>query len=297
MKFSFLLLIFTFNTYATEMSITMDDFNLREKTLLSPEKRNERILETLKKSEIKGALYVAAKFIESEADKNLLKAWGEAGHMIGNHTFNHIPFDSKVTAEEEIREIIKAEDILKSFSGFKKSFRFPMLTEGDTAEKRDQVRTWLRHQDYTVGSVTIDTSDWYIDQRMREKIAKDPKTDLKKYRSYYLNHLWENAQYYNDLSKRVLGREVKHTLLVHFNLLNAIFLGDALAMFKSRGWKLIDAEEAFKDPAFAKLPNSLPSGQSLIWGLAKETGRFDSVLHYPGEDGEYEKKKMDAAGL
>ena len=49
-----------------------------------------------------------------------------------------------------------------------------------------------------------------------------------------------------------------------------------------------DAEEAFKDPAFAKLPNSMPSGQSLIWGMAKETGRFDSVLYYPGEDGEYD---------
>ncbi len=283
--------------FAAEISVTMDDFNIREKTLLSPEKRNERILEALKKYETKGALFVVGNYIDSDQNKNLLKAWGEAGHMIGNHTFQHVPFDSKVTAEEEIRDIIKAEEVLKDFQGFKKSFRFPMLAEGDTAEKRDQVRTWLKHQGYTVGSVTIDTSDWYIDLRMREKIAKDPKTDLTKYRAFYLNHLWENAQYYNDLSKRVLGREIKHTLLVHFNLLNALFLGDALAMFRSRGWKIIDAEVAFQDPAFAKLPNAMPSGQSLIWGLAKETGKFDSVLHYPGEDGEYEKKKMDKAGL
>ena len=41
----------------------------------------------------------------------------------------------------------------------------------------------------------------------------------------------------------------------------------------------------------------MPAGESLIWALAKETGRFESSLRYPGEDGGYEKPKMDALGL
>jgi hypothetical protein len=95
----------------------------------------------------------------------------------------------------------------------------------------------------------------------------------------------------------VLGREVKHTLLVHFNLLNALFLDDLLRMFESRGWKLIDATEAFKDPVFSRLPDSMPSGQSLVWALAKESGKFEKELRYPGENDTYEKPKMDALGL
>jgi peptidoglycan-N-acetylglucosamine deacetylase len=31
--------------------------------------------------------------------------------------------------------------------------------------------------------------------------------------------------------------------------------------------------------------------------LAKETGKFDGLLRYPGEDDRYEKQKMDALGL
>jgi hypothetical protein len=31
--------------------------------------------------------------------------------------------------------------------------------------------------------------------------------------------------------------------------------------------------------------------------LAKKTGRFENELRYPGEDGEYEKDKMDKLGL
>lgn len=36
---------------------------------------------------------------------------------------------------------------------------------------------------------------------------------------------------------------------------------------------------------------------SLVWALAKETGKFDGLLRYPGEDDEYEKPIMDALGL
>jgi hypothetical protein len=35
----------------------------------------------------------------------------------------------------------------------------------------------------------------------------------------------------------------------------------------------------------------------LIWALAKKSGRFDNVLRYPAEDGEYEKPFMDKLGL
>lgn len=44
-------------------------------------------------------------------------------------------------------------------------------------------------------------------------------------------------------------------------------------------------------------PDVLPAGQSLVWSLAKADGRFDARLRYPGEDGDYEAPKMDAAGL
>lgn len=90
---------------------------------------------------------------------------------------------------------------------------------------------------------------------------------------------------------------MKHTLLVHFNLLNALFLGDLIQMFQRNGWKVIDAAESFNDPVYSLSPRSMPSGQSLIWALAKESGKFEKELRYPGEDADYEKEKMDKLGL
>ncbi len=109
--------------------------------------------------------------------------------------------------------------------------------------------------------------------------------------------MWERAQYYNDLARKVLGRSVKHTILMHYNLLNALFLGDLLEMFKSKGWKLIDAQNAFKDSVFQAAPKNVPAGESIIWALAKETGKFNKLLRYPGEDSKYENDKMDKLGL
>lgn len=294
---SLLISLYAMTSVAAEVSITIDDFNVHEETMLSARERNQKILAALKAHRAQTVLFAVGKYIQTDQDRELLKEWALAGHDIGNHTFDHKPFNAKMTLEDEKSQILKCEEVLKNAPGFKKIFRYPMLAEGDTAEKRDALRTWLKGQGYTFGAVTIDASDWYIDQRLREKLAQNPKLDLKPYRDYYLNHLWDRAQYYNNLSKRVLGHEVKHTLLMHFNLLNALFLDDVLKMFESKGWKIISAQTAFADPVFQKQPKSLPSGQSLIWGLAKESGRFDSELRYPGENDTYEMPKMDALGL
>ena len=282
---------------AAEVSITMDDFNVHEETLLTGAQRNQKILAALKKHKVKAGLFPVGKYIQNDNDLKLLKQWNKNGHFIGNHTFDHKKYDSKVTLEEEKIQIQKGEEVFKDVPGFIRIFRFPMLAEGDTSEKRDDLRVWLQDKGYKNGAVTIDASDWYIDRRLRDKLAADPKADLKPYRDYYLAHVWDRAQYYNDLSKKVVGREVKHTLLIHFNLLNALFLDDVIKMFKSHGWKVIDASEAFKDPVFVKQPKTLPSGQSLIWALAKESGKYEKELRYPGEDDTYEKPKMDALGL
>ena len=86
-------------------------------------------------------------------------------------------------------------------------------------------------------------------------------------------------------------------MLIHHNVLNQLFLGDVLDMFKRKGWKLIDAENAFTDSVFTAAPNILPAGESIMWALAKETGKFRDILRYPGEDSEYEKPKMDRLAL
>lgn len=281
------------------VAVTMDDFHWNQSLKLNPQQRNRAILDALKShGNLKAALFVAGKNADSETGKALLREWDRAGHMIGNHSYSHQELNSaKVTAEAFNADILKSEEVLKGFPRFQKSFRFPFLKEGESAAERDAVRAFLKQRGYRNGHVTIDASDWAVDDRLKARLKKDPTADVTPYREFYLAHMWERATYYDDLSRRVLGRSVKHTMLVHFNLLNALFLRDLLDMFKTRGWKLIDAEDAFKDPVFSSEPQIVPAGESIVWALAKQTGRFDSLLRYPGEDAEYENARMDKIGL
>jgi peptidoglycan/xylan/chitin deacetylase (PgdA/CDA1 family) len=281
-----------------QVSLTMDDFGWQNSVRLSSAQRNQAILSTLNAHKIKAALFVTARNIDNDEGKRLLSAWDAAGHMISNHTYSHRDFASPATNLVDYEEdILRAESLLKTFPRFKRYFRFPMLREGESTAKRDGLRSFLSQHGYQMGYVTIDNSDWIVDQRLVERLKANPQADIKAYQKYYLDHMWDRAQYYDALSQKTLGRSVSHTILTHFNLLNALFLDDLIQMFKRNGWEWIDAERAFADPVFSRRPNLLPAGQSIVWAVAKETGTIPMDQKYPAEDGEIEMARIKKAGL
>lgn len=283
---------------APQFSITMDDFYWRNAVKLTATERNEAILNSLNAHSHKAALFVIGRNIDDDEGKQLLAPWDKAGHLIGNHSYSHREFNAPETNVEDYQQdILRAEALLKEFPRFRKYFRFPMLKEGETAAKRDAMRAFFAKHGYRNGHVTIDNSDWAIDQRLTTRLKKDPGADVKPYRDFYMEHIWARSEYYHALAQRVLGRPVKHTVLIHFNLLNGLFLDDLLAMYKAKGWQLIDAEEAFTDPVFASKPKVVPAGESIVWSLAKEKGTIAKSLRYPAEDGEYENARMNRLGL
>ena len=280
------------------VAITMDDNSWGDAPLLDPKSRNDAILGALKARKLEAALFICGKRVDDEAGRALVATWDRAGHIIGNHSYSHLYYNSKkVDFAQFSEDLVRNEPIVAGHPRFRKLFRFPYLKEGNTVEKRDAMRRFLKERGYRNGHVSIDASDWYVDQRMRERLTKDLKADLAPYRTYYLEHVWERSSFYEELGRKVLGRSIPHTLLVHGNLLNALFLGDVLTMFRSKGWGLVDAEEAFEDRVYSSEPDIVPAGESLVWALAKATGKYEPILRYPAEDGEYEKPRMDALGL
>src|SRR5215831_4765497 len=279
----------SFVAEAPQLAITIDDFNFFGASPAVAAQRNRALLRALRAhKDLKVAAFIVGRNIDSDMGKTLVREWGNAGHLICNHTYSHW-FYPNHTFEEFSQDTLRVEALIKDMPGFTRRFRFPALKEGDTLARRDKMRAFLKEHGYRMGYVTVDASDWYIDQRLRARLTENPQSDLAGYKQYYLDHLIDRATYYDGLSRQALGRSVKHTLLIHHNVLNEMFLGDVLDMFAAKGWQLIDAEHAFSDPVFSAAPNIVPAGESIIWALAKETGRFNDVLRYPGEDGDYEK--------
>ena len=278
------------------LAVTIDDFNLADTPLLSGADRDAAIRMALGRHGVKAAGFVAGKYVDGERSPRVLKAWSDQGHILGNHSFSHSYYGGKDPAWM-MADILKCEPLLTPYSGFRRLFRYPYLAEGRTAEGRDALRALLREHDYRIAPVTIDTSDWYVDSRLTARLTADPHADIAPYRQYWLDHIWDRATYYDGLARDVLGHCLDHTILLHHRLTTGLFLDDGLAMFRERGWRLVDAAAALASPDLGRSYDTLPAGQSLVWAAAKASGRYDGRLRYPGEDDTYEKPRMDALGL
>ena len=297
LKSALLALLFLLPTtvFAQRIALSFDDgFD----PVLRPDgvNLNASMLRALTKHKVRAVFFVAGSRVDSDTGIELVQAWSSAGHLVASHGYSHLNFNSsKVTLETFVNDAKKNEVLLAKLPRWERRFRFPYLKEGDTEQKRDGYRQWLRDNGYASGAVSIDTSDWYYDRRFRDWLEKNPGKYPSIFRKPYLDHLLDRANYYSGLAKHMLGRDIEHVMLLHTNTINAYFLPDIIAMFRAAGWEIIDPADAYKDPVYAKQPDVLPAGESTIWSLAKQAGVPD--LRYPAEDGVYEEPKLDALGL
>jgi peptidoglycan/xylan/chitin deacetylase (PgdA/CDA1 family) len=291
-----LLLVGLLPTLASAQTIafTFDD-GLDPRVQPQAAKWNEAILSALRNAKLLAMYFPCGKIVDTPEGRSLVARWSSAGHAVGNHTYSHWNLGSATVSVEAFEaDVLREQAVVDALPTWRKRLRFPMLKEGDTAAKRDSMRAWMRANGYLPGSVSIDASDWYYDIRFQKLPAGDGEKAAM-FKRLYLAHLWDRANYYESLAKRVLGRSPQHVLLLHTNAVNAAFLPDVIEMFRSRGWKTVDADQAFSDPLYGKLPQIVPAGESVVWALAKESGV--QGLRYPGEDSVYEKAILDAAGL
>jgi peptidoglycan/xylan/chitin deacetylase (PgdA/CDA1 family) len=278
------------------LAITIDDFRFESGPLMSGFQRHRAILDALSREGVKAAGLITGKHVANTAGQVHLGSWAEAGHAVGNHTFNHAYYGGAEPGDLGA-DIDWAAHLLSGVPTLRPWFRFPYLAEGRTAESRDRMRAVLDARGLVNAHVTIDASDWYVNQRLLARLEREPGADVTPYGDYLVKHLLDRAAFYDGLAREVLGRSPAHTLLIHHNLTTALFLPKVLTAFQDAGWALIEPDEAFADPVFRERPDIAPCAHSLIHQLAKADGRFDGRLRYPGEDGPYEAPAMDALGL
>ncbi|HNP08264.1 MAG TPA: polysaccharide deacetylase family protein [Cyclobacteriaceae bacterium] len=282
----------------SKISFTFDDGSTNDFDDYKLERWNQLLLDQLNKHNLKAILFSSGYNKETKKGQYVLSSWNDAGHLIANHTYSHPNFNSKTVSLKNFEfELIRNDSIINKYSNYIRYFRFPYLKEGNTEEKVNGFRQILKQNEYKNGNVTIDASDWYVDSRLVKRLKENPKADISGFRDYYKNHLFNRATFYDSLAFQLTNRRINHVILLHHNLAAALFLDDLIEHFEANGWEVINADDAYLDPIYNEIPGTIPAGESLIWALAKESGKFEDVLRYPAEDGDYEKPFMDKLGL
>jgi peptidoglycan/xylan/chitin deacetylase (PgdA/CDA1 family) len=283
---------------AQSVAFTFDDGpRLAATPLLTSQQRNQALLDALARHKVQAALFVT---VANGADRPegyaLAKAWGQAGHAVGNHTMTHPDLNSvKLSLGQYQQEILDCDSVIRTLPGYQKWFRFTYLREGNTLEKRDGMRAFLKQQGYRNAYVSLDTSDWRFDEKLREVLAKNPQADIAPIRQLYLAHVRQRALAYRALSQQLQGRDIAQVILLHHNLVNALWLNDVIAQFKEMGWSITTPAAAFADPVYQLMPERVAAGQSLLLSMARTLGfgKFDGWERVV-DDGDYEMELLKA---
>lgn len=258
--------------FSGEISLSFDDAPKPSTIFQNRVKRAKRLVRELKKVGVnRVAFYVNTKNIKNNEGDSILKLYQENGHLIGNHTHSH-PKLAENKLSTFITEIEKADKVLKSFKTDRKYFRFPYLNRGETFEKYNRISNYLRSNKYIDAYITVDNYDWYMDYLFRQKIKRDKKVSLKKYKDLYIKTIWNSIQFYDELAKKVLNRSPKHVLLLHENDLASLFIGDLVKFLKVNGWSIVSPEESYKDPISKIRPKTLRNNNGRVAAIASERG-------------------------
>jgi peptidoglycan/xylan/chitin deacetylase (PgdA/CDA1 family) len=140
--------------------------------------------------------------LNNDKGKYVLNSWNNANHQIGNHTYSHPYFNAENYSLKQFEnELLKNDSLINSYSNYAKLFRFPYLKEGNTVEKRDGFRTFMKSKGFKNGHVTIDASDWYVNSRLIKRLKKNPDADISGFKKYDIEHLYGRALYYDSLAE------------------------------------------------------------------------------------------------
>ena len=288
------------DAYSQSIAFTFDDGpQLKPSPLLTPAARNQAMLDALARHKVQAALMVTLK---NGADRPeglaLARAWGVAGHDVGNHTVTHLDLNSPaVTLAQYQNELLECDAVIAKLPGYRKWFRYTFLREGNTPEKRDGMRAFLKARDYRNAYVSLDTSDWRLDQKLVEVLEKNPAVDIAPIKAAYLAHIWQRAQAYRELSQKLQGRDISQVILLHHNLINALWLDEVIALFEEKGWRIVTPEAAFRDPVYQLQPDRPAAGQSLLLSMARSLGlgKFEGWERLV-DDGDFEIDALKAKG-
>jgi peptidoglycan/xylan/chitin deacetylase (PgdA/CDA1 family) len=269
---------------AREMAVTIDDLPTVSAVPLSPEgarRVTSDLLASLRRHNVPAIGFVneGKLFADGARDSTrvaLLQQWIDAGLELGNHTYAHVDLH-RVSAEVYIADIERGEtvtrDLLRKAGAQIRFFRHPYLHTGMDADTRQRVLGFLQGKGYRVAPVSIDNSDYVFAAAFDRLNAANNTAAAKNLVTTYVDYMEAVVAYYEQQSARIVGREIRQTLLLHANALNALAFDALAARFKARGYRFITLQRALEDEAYGTADEYFgPAGITWLhrWALTQK---------------------------
>ena len=230
-----------------------------------------RLLNTLREQKVPAVGFVNERKLykqgEYDARIKALSMWLDAGFELGNHTFSHTSLNN-VPLQFWEDDVIRGESVtcfLQSQHNMKmRYFRHPYLDVGRDLQTRRAAESFLIGRGYRIAPVTMDAWDWMY-ARVYEDARKRGDKDLQqKLVESYLTYTNAVFDYYEKLSKELIGYEPKQILLLHGNWLEADHIGELIDLLRKRGYQFVSLGDALNDSAYS-MPDEFVADEGSGW--------------------------------
>jgi peptidoglycan-N-acetylglucosamine deacetylase len=196
-----------------------------------------------------------------------LSLWTDGGFELGNHTFSHMSLNNNpLPAWEE--DVVRGETVTRMLDAQHKIklryFRHPFLSTGVDLETRRQAEMFLAQRGYRIAPVTMDAWDWMFSGPYAYARKNNDAALQQRLVTEYLSYTSTVFDYYEKLSRDLLGYEPRQVLLLHGNWLEADHIGELLDLLRKRGYTFITLGRAIDDAAYS-LPNTFVGDEGGSW--------------------------------
>jgi cytidyltransferase-like protein len=248
----------------------------------------EKIINVAKKYNIPDLYgFVNGKKIKTTEDKRIIKLW-EKEYQIANHTYSHMNLN-KSSALDYQNDIAKNDKMLQKYTKKDyKYFRYSYLYEGDTLEKRNTIREFLKQNNYKIAQVTVDFEDWSMSKPFVQCYNKHNLDGLRKVKNHYLDNALTMLLRAEQLSKHLFKKPIKHILLLHASHLNAEFLEDLIKLYLQHNVEFVSLSDAVYDEAYSiNYDKPFKEGREFVYQLAIANNVDLKKIGVAGEEAYY----------
>lgn len=258
------------------IALTFDDAPRSAGAFLTPDQRTVKLIAALHRAGVEQvAFFVNPGNLADTTDGvdgiDRLTDYVAAGHVLADHSYSH-PALSKLTPEQYLADIDRAERWLKGREGYRPWFRYPFLDEGGADKaKRDAVRVGLKARGLANGYVTLDGSDWNLEGMTLAAKQAGRAMDMAALRRLYVDMMMQGVETHYANAQKVFGaRQPIHVMLLHETDIAALFIEDFVKALKAKGWTIATADAAYAD-RLARVVTDPASANGTLTGQIAQT--------------------------
>jgi peptidoglycan/xylan/chitin deacetylase (PgdA/CDA1 family) len=241
-----------------QVALTINDLSLGEVGKLEEDyiegvtkdrKYFDKLLEALERNQMPPTVgFVVGKYFDAQ----LQQEWLRRGNLMGNMTYS-FKILRRTTPQEFIRDVEMNDRLLAPlwhrYQPQKKYFRYPRFRSW--TPEGDRIQAALKRAGYLEVPATIDPRDDQFNNVYRGALEAGDQSCARLLKVYFRTLLLRRTLKARQVAELLVGRDIKHILVLRANRFTCENLADILAWYKQLGVRFITIDEALSDPIYS----------------------------------------------